>query len=77
MDPRAYVRERGLERMSDPDALRSLVTAALEAHPAKVREYRDGKKGLLGFFMGQIMRETEGKADPELVQGLLRNELGE
>ena len=40
-----------------------------------MEEYRDGKKGLMGFFMGQIMKETQGKADPKVVQELLRQEL--
>jgi len=74
--PRALVEERGLEKVGDPGALQPVVEAALHAHPEKVRQYREGKKGLLGFFMGQIMRETGGKADPEVVKELLRERLG-
>jgi glutaminyl-tRNA synthetase len=74
-DPRKKVKERGLEKMSDPDDLRPLVEEVLEAHPEEVDGYREGKTGLLGFFTGQIMRRTRGKADPQTVQRLLREAL--
>jgi len=74
-DPREKVKERGLEKMSDPDDLRPLVEEVLEAHPQEVDGYRGGKTGLLGFFTGQVMRRTRGKADPQTVQRLLREAL--
>ncbi len=55
--------------------LKPLVDKVLASNPGKVEEYRGGKTGLMGFFMGQIMRETRGKADPEVVQELLRRGL--
>jgi len=76
LDPRAAVEERGLERVSDAEALGGLVMEVMEAFPEKVQEYRGGKTGLLGFFTGQIMRKTEGRADPRLVQELLKERLG-
>jgi glutaminyl-tRNA synthetase len=75
-DPRVLVRDRGLEKIDDLDTLNQLVVKVLEENPEKAQEYRDGKKGLMGFFMGQIMKETGGKADPKVVQGLIRKELG-
>ena len=76
-DPATIVEEKGLEQVSDEAALESEVDAALEAHPDKVAAYRDGKTGLLGFFVGQVMRATGGRADPKLVNRLLRERLEE
>jgi len=75
-DPRELVKERGLEKLSDAALLEPLVDRLLEAWPGKVEEYRQGKTGLLGFFTGQIMKETKGRADPGAVQDLLRRRLG-
>ncbi len=75
--PPDIVEARDLAQVSDPEALEPVILRILEAHPGKVRAYIEGKKGLEGFFMGQIMRETRGKADPELAQRLLRRMLGE
>jgi len=77
VDPRARVKEKGLEKISDVEALNLLVIKVLASNPEKAQEYRNGKKGLMGFFMGQIMQETQGKADPKVVQDLIRQELGD
>lgn len=74
-DPAEVVAEEGLEQVSDEAALAAEVEAAIEAHPDKVDEYRGGKTGLLGFFVGQVMRATGGRADPQLVNRLLRERL--
>jgi aspartyl-tRNA(Asn)/glutamyl-tRNA(Gln) amidotransferase subunit B len=47
----------------------------LESNPGQVAAYRSGKEGLLGFFVGQVMKETQGKADPKVVNDLLREKL--
>ena len=70
-DPEMLVRERGLERLADEDALREIIARILAEHPAEVAAFRDGKKGLQGFFVGQVMRATQGRADPQLVQRLV------
>ncbi|TVR65572.1 MAG: glutamine--tRNA ligase/YqeY domain fusion protein [Gemmatimonadales bacterium] len=75
-DPAAIVEARDLSQMRDPDKLEGVALGVLEAHPGKVKAYLSGKRGLEGFFMGQIMRETRGKADPELARGILRKMLG-
>jgi aspartyl-tRNA(Asn)/glutamyl-tRNA(Gln) amidotransferase subunit B len=75
VDPRELVKERGLEKVADPAVLGPLVDRVLEAFPEKAREYREGKTGLLGLFTGQVMKETRGKADPQVVQELLRQRL--
>ncbi len=74
-DPAALVRERGLEKVSETSRLDPLVDRVLEAWPGKVREFREGKTGLLGFFTGEVMKETRGRADPRVVQALLRQRL--
>ncbi|MFC1662046.1 glutamine--tRNA ligase/YqeY domain fusion protein [Gemmatimonadota bacterium] len=74
-DPGTVVKERGLERVKDAAALVPLVEKALAAYPEKVEEYRGGKRGLLGFFTGQVMKETGGRADARTVQNLLRERL--
>ncbi|MBW3534104.1 MAG: glutamine--tRNA ligase/YqeY domain fusion protein [Gemmatimonadetes bacterium] len=74
-DPDAIVERRGLTKVSDPDALEPHVERALAERPDKVEEYRAGKTGLLGFFVGQVMRATGGTADPKLVAALMRERL--
>jgi Asp-tRNA(Asn)/Glu-tRNA(Gln) amidotransferase B subunit len=74
-DPREVVTRLSLAQVSDTDALIPVVRAVLEAFPGKVSEFRAGREGLLGFFMGQVMASTGGKADPEVAKSLLRDEL--
>jgi aspartyl-tRNA(Asn)/glutamyl-tRNA(Gln) amidotransferase subunit B len=61
--------------VSDASELEPIVDRILAANPGQVEAYRGGKEGLLGFFVGQVMRETQGKADPKIVNGLLREKL--
>lgn len=75
-DPETLVRERGLERLADEDALREVIARVLAEHPSEVAAFRGGKHGLQGFFVGQVMRATQGRADPKLVQRLVGEALG-
>jgi aspartyl-tRNA(Asn)/glutamyl-tRNA(Gln) amidotransferase subunit B len=61
--------------LGDEDALAPVIDAILAANPDQVETYRGGKEGVLGFFVGQVMRETQGKADPKVVNQLLREKL--
>jgi aspartyl-tRNA(Asn)/glutamyl-tRNA(Gln) amidotransferase subunit B len=63
------------EAVSDTSALEPIVDAVLAASPAQVEQYRGGKDGLLGFFVGQVMKETKGQADPRSVNELVRAKL--
>ncbi len=63
------------EQMSDDAELAPLVERVLAAHPDEVAAYRGGKQGLLGFFVGQVMKETGGTANPKAVTDLLREQL--
>jgi aspartyl-tRNA(Asn)/glutamyl-tRNA(Gln) amidotransferase subunit B len=64
------------EAVSDTDQLGPLVDRILEANPGQVAAYRGGKEGLLGFFVGQVMKEMQGKANPRVVNDLVREKLG-
>lgn len=75
--PKEVVDRRGLQQLSDPDHLRDVVQGVLAAHPAKVEEYRGGRTGLLGFFVGEVMRETRGRANPALAKDLIGKALAD
>jgi aspartyl-tRNA(Asn)/glutamyl-tRNA(Gln) amidotransferase subunit B len=61
--------------VADTAELEPLVERVLDSNPGQVAAYRGGKEGLLGFFVGQVMKETQGKADPKVVNDLLREKL--
>ena len=65
-----------LEQISDEGQLESLVESLVKSHPDEVKRFREGDKKLLGFFVGQVMKETKGKANPKLINELLRKHLG-
>ena len=71
----AIVSKRGLVQVSDTTEIENYVRHVLEAHPDKVSEYQNGKDKLFGFFVGQIMKETKGKANPKIVNDILRQAL--
>ncbi len=69
--PAVLVRERGLGQVSDEAELRRQVDAVLAAHPAQLAAWQGGKTGLAGFFVGQLMKETGGRANPQLAKQLV------
>src|SRR5579863_6628591 len=73
--PAALVEERGLKQVTDTVAIESAIDAVMKAQAEKVAEYRSGKDKLFGFFVGQVMKATQGKANPALVNELLRKKL--
>jgi glutaminyl-tRNA synthetase len=75
-DPRQIIAERGLAQVSDEAAIAAIVNEVLAANPDKVDKYRAGKTGLMGFFVGQVVRSSQGKANPQVVQRLLGGRLG-
>ena len=77
LDPEELVKERGLEQTSDESLIESLVRKAMEENPKTVAKYRAGKTGVVGFFVGYVMRETKGKANPQLVNEVVRRLLDE
>ena len=74
-NPGAIVKDKSLEQVTDLSSLEPLVLKLIAENPDKVEAYKNGKTGLLGFFVGQVMRETGGKANPQLLQELVRSKL--
>ncbi|MGH7505456.1 MAG: Asp-tRNA(Asn)/Glu-tRNA(Gln) amidotransferase subunit GatB, partial [Longimicrobiales bacterium] len=74
-DPAAIVDARGLRQLNDVAALEPLIAEVVAAHPDKADAYRGGRTGLLGFFVGQVMARSGGRANPQLVQQLLQKAL--
>ena len=74
-DPVAYVKEHGLEQISDTGLVESTVASILAANASQVEEYRGGKQKVFGFLVGQCMRALKGKADPKVVNEVLRKQL--
>jgi aspartyl-tRNA(Asn)/glutamyl-tRNA(Gln) amidotransferase subunit B len=73
--PAALVEARGLGMISDPAAITAIVDELLAAHPAEVEAFRGGKNKLQGFFVGQLMKRTGGRADPQLANRILAERL--
>ncbi|WP_373085740.1 Asp-tRNA(Asn)/Glu-tRNA(Gln) amidotransferase subunit GatB [Sneathiella sp.] len=71
----AIVEEKGLKQVSDTGAIEAAIDAVIAANPDKVAEYRSGKDKLFGFFMGQVMKATQGKANPGVVTEILKPKL--
>ena len=74
-EPDDIIEARGLKQMSDSGALEALVDAVIAEHPGQVEQFRGGKEKLMGFFVGQVMKRTSGRANPGQVNGLLRDRL--
>ena len=74
---REIVAARGLEQVSDAGALEAVIDRLIVQNPDKAAAYRGGRTGLLGFFVGQLMRETNGQANPQLAQDLVKRKLSQ
>ncbi len=74
-DPDAIVQEKGLAQISDTAELERIVAEVIAANPGSVQDYRNGKDKALGFLVGQVMKESKGRANPKLVNELLRKQL--
>jgi aspartyl-tRNA(Asn)/glutamyl-tRNA(Gln) amidotransferase subunit B len=74
-DPATIVEAKGLRQVTDAGAIAAAIDAVLAANADKIREYRGGRDKLYGFFVGQVMRATQGKANPALVNELLKKKL--
>ena len=73
--PRRIVEQRGLAQINDEAALAAAVDAVLAAHPQQVEQYRAGRANVFGFFVGQVMKKTNGQANPQVVNRLLNEKL--
>jgi aspartyl-tRNA(Asn)/glutamyl-tRNA(Gln) amidotransferase subunit B len=75
-DPRAVAASRDLVQISDTSALSEAVAQALADNPDAIESYKAGETKVIGFLVGQVMRATQGRADPQLVNEMLREKLG-
>ena len=76
-DADAIIEARGLKQITDTGAIDAIVDAVIAANPGQVAEYRAGKDKLIGYFVGQVMKETGGKANPAQVNQALKRKLAE
>lgn len=76
-DPNEIVKEKNLVQITDTSAIESTIDKILSANQPQVQEFLSGKEKVLGFFVGQIMKETKGKANPQIVNDLLKKKLDE
>ena len=74
-DPSKIIKEKGLKQQSDPKELEKIVKIVLDKNTEKVQQFKSGKEKLYGFFVGEIMKESSGKANPKLVNDILKKEL--
>ena len=70
------VEKKGLSQISDEGAIKELVQKVVDAHPNEVEAYKNGKTNLLGFFVGQVIKETKGRANPKTVNQLIKEIIG-
>jgi aspartyl-tRNA(Asn)/glutamyl-tRNA(Gln) amidotransferase subunit B len=75
MNIHAFIKEKGLDATVGSDQLEEIVLGVLKEFPDKVKAYKKGKKGLIGLFVGEVMKRTRGKADPKSTNDLLREAL--
>jgi aspartyl-tRNA(Asn)/glutamyl-tRNA(Gln) amidotransferase subunit B len=73
--PQTIIEEKGLVQITDEGELIKTITSIIEANPQQLADYRGGKEKLFGFFVGQVMKATQGKANPQLVNELLKKML--
>jgi len=76
VNPSVYVEEMGLKMVCDEDAMRITIAEIVTANPQSVEDYRSGKQKAMGFLVGQTMRAMKGKADPQIVNRILKELLG-
>ncbi|MCH8122325.1 MAG: glutamine--tRNA ligase/YqeY domain fusion protein [Bacteroidetes bacterium] len=77
LDPDVVIEKMDLAQISDPDAIDALVDTVLTEYPDRVEAYRNGKTGLIGFFVGQLMSKTNGKANPQVARKSFERKLSE
>ena len=74
-DPQKIIEEKGLKQQNDPKELEKLIDKVINDNQDKVKEYKSGKEKLFGFFVGQAMKVSDGKANPQLVNEILKKKL--
>ena len=75
--PKEIVTEKGLVQVTDESAIKAVVLKVLQECSTEVKDYKNGKTKLFGFFVGQVMKETKGKANPKMVNEILKKVLSD
>jgi aspartyl-tRNA(Asn)/glutamyl-tRNA(Gln) amidotransferase subunit B len=75
-DPAEIVKKKGLQQITDTSAIEAAIDAAVAANPKQAELYRSGKTSVSGWFVGQVMKATGGKANPKIVNEILAKKLG-
>ena len=73
---KAIVEKQGLSVISDDGAIREIAQKIIDSNPGQTEQYRSGKDKLFGFFVGQVMKETKGRANPQMINDILKELLG-
>ena len=73
--PEMIIQEKGMVQITDENTLEKAIADVIEANPTQVEQYRGGKEKLFGYFVGQVMKATQGKANPQLINELLKKKL--
>ena len=76
-DPQTIIKEQGLEQISNPDEILPLIDKVIEQNPQNVQKYKNGNQKLFGFFVGQVLKATNGKGNPKVVNELVKKRLSE
>ena len=71
------IKKENLEKISNEDELLKIIMKIIEKNPKQLNQYKSGKDKLFGFFVGQVMKETQGSADPKVVNEILRKKLNQ
>jgi len=74
-DPQQIVEKEGLTQQSDPKELEKIITEVLSKNKDKLTQYKSGKVKLFGYFVGEVMKVSKGKANPQLVNEILKTKL--
>jgi len=74
-DPEKIVNEKGMKQQSDPEELKKIIDTILKNNEDKVEQYKAGKDKLFGFFVGEVMKNTQGKGNPKLINDILKQQL--
>ena len=72
VNPEKYIQENGLRQDNNEDAIRDIVVSVIAKNPQSVNDYKNGKDKAIGFLVGQVMKESRGKANPGIVNKLLK-----
>jgi aspartyl-tRNA(Asn)/glutamyl-tRNA(Gln) amidotransferase subunit B len=75
-DPETIIQEKGLVQISDTGALEAIAQEIINANPKEAADYRAGKTKVMGFFVGQLMKQTKGQANPQLANEIFQRLLG-